>query len=526
MREVSTLEKNAIQESPYRLAVGQYAECSTQPDKAVKAYPKLNSKHPLYGTLLFDRDISTGKSNGIHFVLDESGETPPVEEKQEKKDAEKVAKQKTSEKARPASPKPSSYDRLYIDANRDLDLTNDPVVKPMKDPPWQALPPWQLKERAAFDYVNINVDYGPGVGVRPFRVLPWLTGGDVGGENTSYMMHFVATVARQGRIRIGKHECDALLAQPHLVRGRFDRPMTSLYLKPLDSKVKLNAGGFSGEMLSTVQRVDGRLYTFSATPLGDKLTVKPYRGDFGIFKLGLGGRKIKDIGFSGSLQSETMAIGIVPDRTVPEQKQKKLREYQVPVGDYTPSYLVIEYGRLQLSLSENYHSDGRPRSFDRPRTCFHKNPQGQAVRAGFLEQARSAFRQPREGRDLQAGRRSQREGGSDRPEARHHDPSIGRYVAEEEGNDPSGIWFSRRQAFYRNLRAAAVARSDRDDHRLVGQEDRRGPDALWLRRHVWVLVASTEGSQTGRQERNVHRNGARTTRWSFMAKLKHRARSS
>jgi hypothetical protein len=210
------------------------------------------------------------------------------------------------------------------------------------------------------------------VGVRPFRILPWLTGGDAGSENTRYTMHFVATAARQGKIRIGKYEYEALLAQPYLLTGRFDRPGTALFLKPVGAAAKLNMDGFSGEMLSTVQWVDGQLYSISATPLGDKLTVTPYRGDFGMFKIGPGGRDLKDFSFEGSLQSETMSLALEPDRTLPTEKQAKVREYKVPVGDYTPSYLRIEYGRLHLSLSENYHADGRPRGFDNPRIAFIK----------------------------------------------------------------------------------------------------------------------------------------------------------
>ena len=38
------------------------------------------------------------------------------------------------------------------------------------------------------------------------------------------------------------------------------------------------------------------------------------------------------------------------------------------MGDYLPSYLSVEYGRLQIALSDNYHSDGRPRDMERHRT--------------------------------------------------------------------------------------------------------------------------------------------------------------
>ena len=189
LRELSAFDKSDIQS---RLTRGEYAECTTEPDKAVKAYPKLKSKRPLYGKLLFDRDFSRGKSIEYHFVLDESGEPPAAEKKSEARTAETAPEkslwQRLVEKLwgaaengapakKPAKPEArlSRYDRLYIDLNRDFDLTNDPVQKPMKTPPWQSLPHWMPQERMAFDYLDIPVDYGPGVGVRPFRILAWLT---------------------------------------------------------------------------------------------------------------------------------------------------------------------------------------------------------------------------------------------------------------------------------------------------------------------------------------------------------------
>ena len=337
MREVSVFGKNDIQQRPL-LTRGAYAECSTEPDKEVKAYPKLKSKRPLYGKFQFDPDWSHGKSIEIHFVLDESGDASIPEEK----------------KGQEAQLSP--YDRLYIDLNRDLDLTNDPVLKRMKDPPWQALPPWKVKQRAAFEYVNIDVDYGPGLGVRPFRILPWLTVDEDEGQPHS-TMHFVATAARQGRIHIGKHECDALLAQPYLVAGRFDLPVTALFLRPVDSNVNLEYGGFAVNMLIAVQRIDGQLYTFAATPLGDKLSVRTYRGDLGVFRVGPGGRNLKEVGFQGSLRSEAMAIALSPDRALPKQKQETVGEYKLPVGDYLPWHLWIRYGRLRIGTYNNCRSE-------------------------------------------------------------------------------------------------------------------------------------------------------------------------
>ena len=200
-----------------------------------KSLSQAEVKAPLYGKFLFDRDFARGKSIEFHFVLDESGEPPPGEENGAESTVEATPEKTlwqslvetltgTAEKGKPAkrAPKPepklSRYDRLYIDLNRDLDLTNDPVHKPMKAPPWKALPSWTPQERMAFDCIDVPVDYGPGIGIRPFRILPWLT---ISREedHTYSTMHFVATVARQGRIRIGGHAYQAAVGEAVPPRG-------------------------------------------------------------------------------------------------------------------------------------------------------------------------------------------------------------------------------------------------------------------------------------------------------------------
>ena len=167
MREVSAFDKIDVRPGHYLLR-GQYAQCSTEPDKEVKAYPKLKSKHPLYGKVKFFLNSPNPvdrKGVEFHFVLDESGEGPPAVEQsakekpweeempKERKLAGQMSTQKkpkqpagTAEKtASTASaapprtsprlePKRSRYDRLYFDLNRDLDLTNDPVLKPLEYP--------------------------------------------------------------------------------------------------------------------------------------------------------------------------------------------------------------------------------------------------------------------------------------------------------------------------------------------------------------------------------------------------------
>lgn len=393
LREVSAFQTGR---SPYAMLLGQRAECGAEPDKQVKAYPQLKSKHPLYGKVKFGANWTDPKAGTeYHFVIDESGERPaqakPAEAKPvapksgEDKPADKkpaksssllkaLASSLSGPAASTAPPRaeakpvktPITYDRLYFDANRDLDLANDPVLLPMKDPPAGADPfGSRAKQTVVYDFLAIPFDHGPGFGVRPFRVLPRLNIQESEGKDYS-TLSFVATVARQGRIRIGSREYDALLAQPHAISGRYDGAGAEMTLTPVGSSRPLDSG-WGLERVGAMHRVDGKYYTASVTPLGDKLTVKPYRGDLGVLKLGPGKRDLKKLSLDGSLYSETSAVAVGETDGLLRLVTPGTAECRLPVGDYLPGYMRIEYGRLRLSLSCNYHSDGRPRDMERPR---------------------------------------------------------------------------------------------------------------------------------------------------------------
>jgi hypothetical protein len=363
LQEASAFDDGAAGQA---LARGEYAQCSTEPFKEVKVYPKLNSKQPLYGRLQFGRSLTNRDGVAVYFVLDESGETPAPEVKAEAKADAKDAKAKKPAKRHAVNPKLSSYDRLYFDANRDGDLTNDPLLKPMKHPPWKSFPGYTYKERMAFELAKLDVDYGPGVGVRPFSVFPWIMVNE--GEQRPMAMRFAAPVVRKGTIRIGKDEYEALLMQQFALTGRFDHPITSLKLTPKNHQTRLQSFGFESEMLMSMRRFGDQFYTIAASPLGDKLTVTSYRGPFGLFKIGPGDRKLKDLGFAGSFRSETTALGVGPDGADSGEAKTKMTECKLPVGDYLPSYLTVSYGGLQISLSDNYHAEGHSRDMGRRRT--------------------------------------------------------------------------------------------------------------------------------------------------------------
>ncbi len=337
--------------SPGRYPGGQYVQCSTQPSKQVKRYPKLNSKKPLYGSVVFDGSfVDPSVGTVFHFVLDQSGDAPLAESG--KPEAAKsnsllatLARALSGEK-----PEPVPYDRLYFDINRDLDLTNDRVLKPAKEPPFPPSP----YEGPIFEDLVVPMDFGPGLGMRPVRLIPRLR---VLGPDLAYV-EFVPTVARKGKIRIGKEEYTACLSQTQMISGRFDRPLVDLELKPVSGPAPSRRSSFSSIWLCAKREFDGRLYTFSATPLGDELTVKPYEGEYGILQVGPGGRAITKLGMLGELVSKDALVS-VGKMTLPPPEELP-REHRLPVGDYTPVRLALDYGRLKVSIQASTLAFSQP----------------------------------------------------------------------------------------------------------------------------------------------------------------------
>lgn len=423
LEEASVLERWEGEMQDMRQVSGQYVRCTTEPSKQVKAYPKLNSKKPLYGTATFDANpVAPGAGIKFHFVLDESGETPKGEEKKEgdkKKSSllEALSKSLQGAAIKEVSPPMPRYDRLYIDLNRDLDLTNDPVVTLLKEPPKDL--PQRGRESVVFGPLSIPFDLGPGAGVRPTKILPQLL---VFGPEAAYL-DFMATTVRRGKIRIGKEEYFAVLSQSTTVAGRFDRGFTQLALKPVETpKQPVFYFDYGANWLGSMREVDGQLYALSATPTGDQLTVKPYRGDFGVLEIGPGKREIKDekkLGAVALLASDKQAIVGKFQFPVPEEKPRQIR---LPVGDYVPIRMAVNYGNLGLTLASLRDADDGTEEPARPAVFPLKIRKDKPFVLDFPGKPAVVFNSPRPGQKLKPGDML-------RLEALLTDPSLGVMIA-------------------------------------------------------------------------------------------------
>lgn len=327
--EISVFELD--RESRREFTRGQRGECGEEPGAEVKAYPAFKSDKPIYGSVRF-AGVYGEKDSGVqyHFAIDESAGTG------------------------------EGYDRLYFDLNCDLDLTNDKALAPWREPPSGAMLDYSsIKQQVCFDCLKIDFDFG-GEDKRALEVMPRLIVSESGYTSLS----FVTTKVRKGVMKLGGQRYDVLLGHDSLIGGWFDHPSTGLYLIP-KADPSLKPRWWGADRLTAIHKIEGTYYRFSATPAGDKLTARPYDGDFGTFEMGAGGRDIEEMTARGSLRSEDAAVAVGTE--LGDGWPEGARSCRIPAGDYLPTYLRLTFGRLSIFISSNYHSDGKPRDrADRP----------------------------------------------------------------------------------------------------------------------------------------------------------------
>ncbi len=322
LREVS-----AFEEGGQDFTRGQSGECRDQPYEQVKGYPRFTSKKPVYGVVRFELNYQQPDSGTpCYFAIDESQGTG------------------------------KGYDTLYFDVNRDRDLRDNSIIRPLRNAPAGAsLQYGGIKEQVLFEYVSIPFEFG-GAGKRPVEIMPRLLRTSYGQETHNQVL-FVRTRIFAGPVKIGTREFGARLGNQYVIMGRLDQPHTCLILTP--SEGGSFASWWGGDSLSAAHKVDGVFYTFAASTTGDKLTVRRYAGDLGVFELGPGNRALDTLSFRGAFRGKELSVPAGGE--IVSGWPSETNSCQVPVGDYLPACLNVEFGRLKLFLSDNYHSDGKPR---------------------------------------------------------------------------------------------------------------------------------------------------------------------
>ncbi len=432
----------------HELTRGARATCQDQPYAAVKVYPEFRSKKPIYGLVRLAPEPNRPDSGTpLYFAVDESGDNPtavpPASEESadsrslmQRLGAALFGSSDENEVDEPLLPQlKNTYDRLYVDLNGDLDLTNDRVVIPMKTPPAGAEQRYVgLVQSVVFDEISVPLDFGPDLGKRPVRLVPRLGIQRYEGKDYSGV-EFISSVAREGEIRIGTRPYHAVLAQSYVITGRYDRPYSQLLLSPRDNPNERESW-WGAEQLNAMRFVDGQYYATSTTPLGDQLFVKPYDGDCGILKIGSGDRSLDRLSIQGSLTSSNTSLAVGEQAGGSSGALVPVAQCRLPVGDYMPNYVVIEFGRLRLGISQNYHLDGKPRGGDY-RTWVYgiKIRKDEPFVWDFSNPPEVMFASPAKDQAFHRGDEISVQAVLIDPRVEDHDPRPGRHQADGEETD-------------------------------------------------------------------------------------------
>ena len=308
---------------------GQWVRCQDQPFAEVKAHPSFASKAPVYGSVRFaDKPNETNSANVFYFAVDESRGTG------------------------------KGYDRLYLDANQDLDLRDDPVAQRQQRPPVSAAQGIHMagvKDQAVFDFLKLNLSAEDRSSNTVEIMARLIVAGD--DKKTYKHMTFVRTRLYEGTIRVAGESFKARLGNDFAITPGLDSPIAALALSPKRRSSERAFDWWGGDRLMAVHKIHGRYFTFAATPAGDQLTVRPYEGDLGTFAIGPGERALTNMSVSGSFDAVNRTVPVGGD--IEDGRPKPAPKCQLPAGNYFPELLDIHFGRLKIEMSQNYHSEGK-----------------------------------------------------------------------------------------------------------------------------------------------------------------------
>lgn len=368
MEEVSVFEAMARAQDFTR---GHYTQSQPTAFEEVRTYPHLASREPLYGVLDVHRTRldAAPSETALFYVVDESEGTG------------------------------KGYDRLYLDVDQDRDLSNDTPLRPVKTPRGVDDGLGPSMQYTYFETVSVACETTSGE-KQPVDVVPRLNIYD----KTNRYLTFLQRQVRKGAVTIQGREYLALLGHPHTASARFDTPSTGLYLLQ-DSDDRYRSSWWGRDTLAAVQRFGDVLYRFAATPTGDRLTIEPYTGELGVFRVDAGDRTLEGkVTMNGSLSSPTVntAVGDSAEDGWPRPASR----CRIPVGDYYPSFLTVQFGPLRVQLSNNYHARNRTSGPGEPACGIRIRPDTPYV-LDFSNEPEVLFASPAAGEVIEAGTTSE-----------------------------------------------------------------------------------------------------------------------
>jgi hypothetical protein len=291
-----------------------------EPFAGVKHYPQFKSAKPGFGEFTIADAGSPGQEGTYFFAVDESKGTG------------------------------TGYDTVYLDANGDLDLTDD---KPAKS---HAPSGRSTGGDTSFDSITIPAAGDNGEDI---AVAPRMTGFGDG----SHGIRFLPATVRQGRVRIAGRTYTISLTRTDNASSRYDVPRTSLRLYRPDSAIRIGKQTLwyisppesSEATLRTMYFLHGKWYSFSTTAAGDVITVHPYKGDLGVIRVSHDGNTAGNLIVQGSVMSDSDWLIALPNAD-PNMGNGAMGETPIPVGDYAPEWIQVRVGQFRLQVQSAHES--------------------------------------------------------------------------------------------------------------------------------------------------------------------------
>jgi hypothetical protein len=151
---------------------------------------------------------------------------------------------------------------------------------------------------------------------------------------------------KEGRINLANRPYKILLGE---------RPKSEFSLFDVEKGFSPNWWG--SWSLHSYQKINDKFFEFMLIENGKKIAARPYQGLLGTIKAGKGNRELEKVEFQGSLRQKDSVS--VPVGTTEERWPKAVAECTIPVGDYTPYIIRVTYDNLNISISDNYHTNAQ-----------------------------------------------------------------------------------------------------------------------------------------------------------------------
>ncbi|MHC4168125.1 MAG: hypothetical protein ACYSWQ_14300 [Planctomycetota bacterium] len=171
-----------------------------------------------------------------------------------------------------------------------------------------------------------------------------------------HMASFIHTMKRENKTDLKQGRFTLANRPLRIVLG--ERPERDFYL--YDTGTGKGPYWWGSWSLHSHHKINGKHLEFMLVEGGAKIAGRPYKGDFGIIKVGKGGRDLEKAEFSGSVNQAGQVAA--PVGTIKESWPSPVAECEVPVGDYTARITTVTYDNLAIKISNNYHTNAKGQS--------------------------------------------------------------------------------------------------------------------------------------------------------------------